>query len=65
MDRQAHADDRVQGGRRHQVAAVENGLRPERLGLLDRGGKRLAMVVAVGDDADFQVGFPGGVDRTG
>jgi hypothetical protein len=54
VDWQFQPDDRMQGGRRHQVTAMQHGLSAERFGLGHGRGERLAMVVAVGDNADFQ-----------
>lgn len=54
VDRQAHVNDRMQGGRRNQIAAVQHHLGAERFCLRDGGGERLAVVVAVGDNADLQ-----------
>ena len=59
VDRQPQSDDRVQGGGRNQVAAVEDRLSAERFRLGDGRRERLAMVVAVGNDADFQAPPPG------
>jgi hypothetical protein len=58
VDRQSQSDDRVQRGGRNQVAAVQYRLRTERFCLRDCRGERFAMVVAVGDDADFQIPPP-------
>jgi hypothetical protein len=54
VDRQSQSDDSVQRGRRHQIAAVQHRLGAKRFRLRDSRGERLAMVVAVGDNADFQ-----------
>jgi hypothetical protein len=53
--RQSQSDDGVQGRGRHQIAAVQHGRCPERLGFSDCRCERLAVVVAVGNDADLQV----------
>lgn len=58
VDRQAQVYDRVQSGGRHQIAAVQHYLSAKRFGLLYSGGKRFAVVVAVGDNADFQATPP-------
>jgi hypothetical protein len=58
VDRQAQVKDRMQRGRRHQIAAVQHCLSAKRFRLRDSGGERLAMVVAVGNDADFQATPP-------
>lgn len=58
VDRQLQPDDGVQGGRGNQVATVQYRLGAERFRLGDSRGERLAMVVAVGYDADFQATPP-------
>jgi hypothetical protein len=52
--------DRVQRGGRHQVAAVQCRPIAKRFRLRDGRGERLATVVAVGNDADFQA-TPSGI----
>jgi hypothetical protein len=54
VDGQSQRDDRIQRGRSHQIAAVQHGLRAERFRLCYGSGERLAVVVAVGNDADLQ-----------
>jgi len=54
VNRQLQSDDRMQRGGRHQIAAVQHCLSAERFCFRDRRRERLAMVVAVGDNADFQ-----------
>ncbi len=54
MDGQFQSDDRVQRGWRYQIAAVQHRAGAKRPCLGDGRGERLAMVVAVGNDADFQ-----------
>jgi hypothetical protein len=58
VDWQTQADDGMQGGRRHQIAAVQHGLSAQRFRFRNSRGERLAMIVAVGDDADFQAAPP-------
>ena len=59
VDRQSQSDDRVQRGWRHQIAAVQHCLSAERFRLRDGCCKWLAMIVAVRDNADFQMtSFP-------
>ena len=58
VDRQTEADNRVQRRGCDQVSAVQHRFSTERFCLGDCGSERLAMVVAVGDDADFQGGPP-------
>ena len=53
VDRQLQPDDGVQGGRGNQVTTVQYRLGAERFRLGHSRGERLAMVVAVGYDADF------------
>lgn len=54
VNRQAELDDRVQRRGSDQVPAVQDRLGAEGLGFRDSSGKRLAMVVAVGNDTDLQ-----------
>jgi hypothetical protein len=58
VDWQAQTDDCMQGGRGHQIAAVQHGLSAQRFRFRNGRGERLAMVVTVGDDADFQAAPP-------
>jgi hypothetical protein len=53
MDRQPDVEDGVQRRRRDQVAAVQHGLGSKGLCFGGGGGEGLAMIVAVGNDADF------------
>ena len=55
VDRQAQSDYGVQRGGRNQVTTVQYRLSAECFRLRDGRRKRLAMVVTVGNDADFQV----------
>jgi hypothetical protein len=52
--RQSELDDRVQRRGRDQVTTVQDCLGAQGLGFGDCRGERLAMVVAVGNDADLQ-----------
>lgn len=58
VDRQAQVDDRMQRGRRHEIAAMQHRLGAKGFRLRNGGGEQLAMVVTVGDDADFQAAPP-------
>jgi hypothetical protein len=56
VDRQPESDDRMQRGRSDQVAAVQDRAGAERFRFCDRRGQGFTVVVAVGDDANFQSG---------
>lgn len=59
VNRQSQPEDRMQRGGRYEVAAVQYGLRTQRFCLPGGRSERLAVVVAVGDDADSQItSFP-------
>jgi hypothetical protein len=58
VDRQLQVEDRMQRGGRHQITAMQHRLGAQRFRLRDGCGERLAMVVAVGDNADFQTSPP-------
>ncbi len=55
VNRQAELGDRVQGGGRNQIAAMQHHLGAEAFCLGDGGGQQAAVVVRVGDEADFHV----------
>lgn len=54
MDRQFQTDDRMQGRRRDQIAAMQHCLGAELFRFGNGGSERFAVIVTVGDDADFQ-----------
>lgn len=58
VDLQSQVDNRVQSGGRHEIAAVQHRQSAKRFGLFYSGGKRFAVVVAIGDNADFQATPP-------
>jgi hypothetical protein len=58
VDRQPHADDRVQRRGRDQIAAMQHHPCTEGFCFRDSRGERPAVIMTVGDDTDFQTAPP-------